>query len=134
MVDEFRALLLTGTCDGDELDCGIDVSGVNPRAPVGLAGDRGGRAGVEALRAPTVVPGRGRGGNVGDGRPYELAGDMGTELGGPLILPEARERLLAIALASDVVIRDVRLDMGVGGTLLEGNGTPVGKGMALVPN
>lgn len=117
------------------MDCGIEVSGVNPRAPAGLAGDRGGRAGVEALSAPTVVPGRGRGGKVGDGRPYELAGDMGTEVGGPLKpgLPAARDRLLAIALASDVVIRDVRLDIGVGGTLVLGNGTPVGKGMALVP-
>lgn len=67
MVDELRALLLTaaGTWEGDGLDCGIDVSGVNPRAPAGLAGERGGRAGVEVFSAP----GRGRGGNVGDGRP-----------------------------------------------------------------
>lgn len=60
---------------------------------------------------------------------------MGTELGGPLNtgLPAARDWLLAIELASDVVIRDVRLEIGVGGTLVLGNGTPVGKGMALVP-
>lgn len=71
--------------EGEEFkDGGNEVRGVKPRAPIaGRAGDLGGRAGEGAY----AELGRGRGGNVGDGRPYELVGDIGTELGGPLIYP-----------------------------------------------
>lgn len=75
---------------GDELNIeellvvveGKDERGVRPSAPVpvGRAGDRGGRAGVELV----VGKGSCRGGKVGEGSPYELTGDIGTEAPPPL--------------------------------------------------
>lgn len=116
-----------GTGEGDEFnEDGREVSGVNPSPPEGRAGDLGGRAGV------VVAGGKGRGGKVGEGKPYELVGDMGTELGGPLPMIPLPLLFAAMELAREVVMRDIRRDVGVAGTTGKGTCEWDGEGACVV--